>query len=133
VTTPRAFRHATLWIWIGIGLIAATVWYSLDPRPPSWIFAFGPQAIHALAYGMLTFWFGQLYGSLIRRLLIATAFALMGTALEAVQGEMGAGRRMHVDDLLANVLGIGLAVVCLQTPAGRLLLRFDAWLARGRG
>lgn len=130
VTTPASFDRPGLWLAIGIGLIVATVWYSLDPRPPAWAFAFGPQVLHAGTYGLLTFWFGQLYSRPARRLAIAAGFIVMGAALEGLQGEIGGPRRMSLEDVLTNGLGVAIALALLHTPAGGLLRRIDAWLAR---
>jgi VanZ family protein len=58
-----------------------------------------------LAYGLLMFWFSQIYLSEKLRAAHAALFLAMGVALEVLQGLSGA-REYDVVDMLANAAGV---------------------------
>lgn len=71
---------------------------------------------HFLAYGLLMFWFCQLYRVRTARLLHAVLFLLMGVGLEFIQGATGY-RRYDVLDMYANSIGVLLGwALALITP-----------------
>lgn len=80
----------------------------------------GDKLGHLLAYGLLMFWFCQLYLSRKARLAHAVAFLAMGIGLEFLQG-MGGVRHYDVVDMLANALGLaaGWAAARLLPPLFR--------------
>lgn len=90
-------------------MVAAVVWGSLAPAPPS---AGNDKIGHFAVYGVLMFWFAQLYA---RRMFYAAGFIAMGVALEFVQGWLGY-RSFELYDMLANAAG-----VLLGWGAARLL------------
>lgn len=124
-----AFRYRGLWLAIGHALIVATAWVSLDSTPPRWAFAAGDAALHAASYGVLAFWFGQIYPGPVRQLVLALVFVAFGAALEILQAEMTTVRRFEMGDLAANAAGVGVAWILLRTGAGAWLQRFDRRLA----
>jgi VanZ family protein len=90
---------ATGWAWA-----AAIVWLSLTPSPPPVEVAYGDKLGHFAAYGLLMFWFAQLYRV---RVFYAAAFVAMGIGLEFLQGALGY-RTYEVPDMVANTLGVAL-------------------------
>lgn len=98
-------------IGLGWAMVAAIVWGSLTPSPPS---AGNDKVGHFAVYGVLMFWFAQLYA---RRLGCAAGFIAMGIGLEFVQGGLGY-RSFELYDMLANAGG-----VLLGWGAARLLPR----------
>jgi len=80
-------------------MVAAVVWGSLTPSPPS---AGNDKVGHFVVYGVLMFWFAQLYA---RRLPYAAGFIALGVALEFVQGSLGY-RSFELYDMLANSAGV---------------------------
>ena len=80
-------------------MVAAVVWGSLTPSPPS---AGNDKVGHFVVYGVLMFWFAQLYA---RRLPCAAGFVALGVALEFVQGSLGY-RSFELYDMLANSAGV---------------------------
>lgn len=82
-------------------MVAAIVWGSLTPAPPA---AGNDKLGHFATYGVLMFWFAQLYA---RRLAWAAGFVALGAALEVAQGWTGY-RSFEVNDMLANTAGVGL-------------------------
>ncbi|WP_395373154.1 VanZ family protein [Marinicella sp. W31] len=106
----------TIMVAIGWLLVLAIVVLSLVPvsgmmpAVPS-----GDKYGHLLAYGVLMFWFGQLYNNSKHRWLYAFGFMLMGGVLEWLQGMTGF-RQTELLDFLMNVLG-----VCLGLAAAYLI------------
>ena len=82
--------------------MAAIAWLSLTPSPPQVEFRESDKVGHMLAYGLLMFWFAELY---TRRMFFALGFIAMGVGLEFVQGMLGY-RTFDVFDMLANTLGV---------------------------
>ena len=91
-------------------MVAAVVWGSLTPSPPA---AGNDKVGHFVVYGVLMFWFAQLYA---RRLPFAAGFIALGIALEFAQGWLGY-RSFELYDMLANGAGV------LLGWGGALLLR----------
>ena len=77
----------------------------------------GDKLGHLLAYGLLMFWFCQLYRSGKARLAHAVAFLAIGVGLEFLQGISGL-REDDLVDMLANALGVaaGWAAARLLPP-----------------
>ena len=85
-------------------MVAAVVWLSLTPEPPSLDFKESDKVGHFVAYGALMFWFSQLYQGRAR-LFYGAGFIAMGIGLEFVQGALGY-RTYEVFDMYANALGV---------------------------
>jgi VanZ family protein len=94
-------------------MAAAIVWQSLTARPLAIDLESGDKLGHFAGYGVLMFWFAQLY---LRRLAWAAGFIALGIALEFMQGWLGY-RSFELYDMLANALGV------LLGWAGALLRR----------
>ncbi|HEX6268109.1 MAG TPA: hypothetical protein VFZ81_14590 [Burkholderiales bacterium] len=94
-------RLRALWLAVGWSLVAAVVWLSLTPAPPE-LGKGGDKLGHLLGYGLLMFWFAQLY---LRRVFYAAGFIAMGVALELLQGWLGY-RSLEGYDMLANSAGV---------------------------
>ena len=88
------------WAWA-----AAIVWLSLAPAPPKVDFSHSDKLGHFAGYGLLMFWFSQLYLKRIIRAAYAAGFIAMGIGLEFLQGHLGY-RTYEVFDMYANTLGV---------------------------
>jgi VanZ family protein len=88
------------WAWAG-----AIVWLSLTPAPPRVEFSHGYEIGHFLGYGLLMFWFCQLYPRRPARIAYAALFIAMGVGLEFLQGQFGY-RTYDVLDMFANSAGV---------------------------
>ena len=88
------------WAWA-----AAIVWLSLTPSPPEVDIAHSDKLGHFAAYGLLMFWFAQLYPERKARVAHALGFIAMGVGLEFAQGQLGY-RTYEVFDMYANTLGV---------------------------
>jgi VanZ family protein len=111
-----------LWRIAGVILIAAIWILSLAPALPHTGIEHGDKFGHALAYIVLTWWWGQLSTAFRTRALMAVAFALMGVAIEYAQGATG-WRSFDPRDMLANAIGVAIGFALLYTPAGTVLTR----------
>ena len=96
----RTAGIAAGWAWA-----AAIVWLSLTPSPPEVEIAYSDKLGHFAAYGLLMFWFSQLYQERNSRIAYALGFVAMGVALELLQGQFGT-RTSEVFDMYANALGV---------------------------
>jgi len=83
------------------------------------------KVAHFVSYGSLSFWFGMLYAGRARQFGIAAAFALMGVAIEFLQG-LTDYRSFEVEDMVANAVGAALGWGLAQTPLRNAL----AWAER---
>jgi len=93
------------WAWA-----AAIVWLSLTPSPPEVDVAHSDKLGHFAAYGLLMFWFSQLYFRRRTRMAYALGFIAMGVGLEFLQGHLGY-RNYDVFDMYANTIGVLLGCV----------------------
>ena len=86
-------------------MVAAIVWVSLTPSPPKVDFAASDKLGHLLGYGLLMFWFAQLYAGRAARAAYAALFVAMGVTLEFLQGQLGY-RTYDLFDMFANTAGV---------------------------
>ena len=122
--TRRPLQFSHLWQAIGWLMVAVVVWLSLTPEPPHpptpWLA--WDKAQHALAYGLLMYWFRQAFQPHWRWPLF---LLLLGVTLEYLQG-LGGVRTSDTNDMIANAIGVVLGLALSYTPLGRLLSRVDA-------
>jgi VanZ family protein len=91
----------SLWLAAGWAMVAAIVYGSVMHSPPSLGFEQSDKLEHLGSYGLVTFWFCQLYLERRVRLGYALGFAALGVALEFVQGWLGY-RDFEVADMVAD-------------------------------
>ena len=116
--TP-AYRYRRIWFVLGWGMIAAVVVLSLIPLEVD-LGNNRDKLAHFAAYGGLSFWFGMLIEGRGRELRIAVAFALMGVALEFLQG-LTDYRTFEIADMVANAMGAAFGWGLAQTPLRNVL------------
>lgn len=125
MTMDGGMRYLRWWRSVGAIFLVTVVVGSLLPLSPM-AQVFNDKLEHFLVYFLLMAWFGQLYR---RRLILVTAFVLMGLVLEILQGQT---RYRYFDwyDVAANSTGILVAWATLFTPLGRSMAAIDHWLQR---
>ena len=122
------FKYAKLWLTLGWLLVALIVFLSLWPKPPKPMELKGIDKIsHITAYMTLTLWFANIYPQRSTRLQMSIGFFVMGVCLEFLQG-MTQYRTFSYIDMLANGIGIFLALYLAKTRLATYLLRLDTWL-----
>lgn len=129
-TDPEArllYWHG-LWLTIGWLLVVAVILLSLIKSPVSLPYPQGDKSGHLLAYGVLMFWFAQVYAKRANRLGIALALLLLGCTLEIVQ--LTVDRYFEYADMLANAVGILLGWLVSPPRSPHLLSKVEACLLR---
>ncbi|MCG6918684.1 MAG: VanZ family protein [Deltaproteobacteria bacterium] len=122
------FRYAKLWLILGWLLVALIIFLSLYPKPPQPLeFEQSDKVSHILAYMILMLWFANIYPQRSSQLQLSIGFFVMGVCLELLQG-MTQYRTFSYIDMLANGLGILLALYLAKTRLATYLLRLDTWL-----
>jgi VanZ family protein len=124
-------RYRRIWLLLGWGMVFSVVVLSLIPIDVD-IPKGGDKVAHFIAYGSMSFWFGMLFAGRARQLGIAITFAVMGVAIEFLQG-MTDYRSFEVADMVANAVGAALGWGLAQTPLGNALdwaERLLSWLTR---
>src|SRR5213593_3896304 len=132
--TQLSQRHRRIWLLLGWGMVVAVVVLSLIPLDVDLV-QNEDKLAHFVAYGSLSFWFGMLVEGRGRELRIAVAFALLGAALEFLQG-LTDYRTFEIADMTANAIGAALGWGLAQTPLRNVLdwmERLIAAASRSRG
>jgi VanZ family protein len=110
-------------------MAATIVWLSLTPSPPKLDIQQGDKLGHLAAYGVLMFWFCQLYRSRRARVGYALGFIAMGIAIEFIQRATGY-RSFELWDMVADGAGVLIGWL-LAVPAGHgLPARLEAAISR---
>ena len=119
---PSAFANR-LWLIGGVTILVLLWTLSLMPHPPAIDVQNGDKYGHLAMYGGTMWWWGQYWTKFRQRLALAIIFALMGVAIEFIQGWSG-WRSFEVMDMLANSVGVLLGWALVYTPLGSLLALF---------
>ncbi len=123
-------RLRPLWLLCGWAMLATVIWLSLTGDPPQIAeFPFADKLKHFLAYAVLMAWFGQIYTTVTTQRGWLIGLALLGVALEFLQG-WGGQRFFEYADMLANTLGALLGYWLTCGPLAGTLARVDLRLAR---
>ena len=122
-------RYAKLWLILGWLLVAVIVFLSLWPKAPQpFEFEQSDKLSHIVAYMILMLWFANIYPQRSSQVQISIGFFVMGVCLEFLQ-RMTGYRTFSYADMLANGLGILLALYLAKTRLANYLLRLDTWLS----
>jgi len=123
------FTYAKLWLTLGWLLVALIVFLSLWPKPPQPLeFEQSDKVYHVIVYMILMLWFANIYPQRSSQLQLSLGFFVMGVCLELLQG-MTESRTFSYTDMLANGLGILLALYLAKTRFATYLLLLDTWLS----
>jgi VanZ family protein len=116
------FRYEKLWVSIGVAILIAILYFSLErneklPRVPG-----GDKLHHFIAYGILMAWWAQLI--VVRRLRLALAFVALGVVIEYLQ-PIVSNRFFEAMDMVANSVGVAIGWLCMLTPLQHTLAWID--------
>ena len=124
------FRYAKLWLTLGWLLVALIIFLSLYPKPPQPLeFEQSDKLSHIIAYLTLMLWFANIYARRSLQFHLSIGFFVMGVCLELLQG-MTEYRMFSYGDMLANGIGILLALYLAKTRLATYLLRLDTHLSK---
>lgn len=122
-----ALRFARLWRVSAWLLLAAVVIMSLIPGPPSPPVLTWDKSQHAIAWGVLAWWFLQAWEG--RRPIGWCLFLLAVAAIvELLQGTTGY-RTADGLDMLANTVGVAIGFTLWYTPLGGTFHWAEGWAA----
>jgi VanZ family protein len=122
------FKYARLWLTLGWLFVAVIVFLSLYPKPPQPLeFEQSDKLSHIIAYMILMLWFANIYPQRSSQAKMSLGFFVMGVCLELLQG-MTAYRTFAYADMLANGIGILLALYLAKTRFASYLVRLDTYL-----
>ena len=122
------FKYAKLWLTLGWLLVALIIFLSLYPKPPQPLeFEQSDKLSHIIAYMILILWFANIYPKRSLQFQFSVGFFGMGVCLELLQG-MTEYRTFAYADMLANGIGILLALYLAKTRLATYLLRLDTYL-----
>jgi VanZ family protein len=128
ITRPEAgpqLRLAALWWSIGWAVVVFTAIACLEPARYVPNVHLWDKLEHALAFFGMTLWFGGL-ARRSRYPLIAFLLVLFGGAIEVAQGAMQLGRDEDFIDLVADSVGISVALAALYLGLGA----WACWIER---
>jgi VanZ family protein len=125
--TRSRLRFARLWWTIGWCMVATVAFASLKPNVDFPDFAESDKVAHFSAYCAMAFWFAGMTDR-SRYPILAVLLILLGGAIELAQGVMGFGRSADWHDLLANSMGIGVAIIAAYAGLGSWMSRIERLL-----
>ena len=118
----RPLRYRRIWLALGLVGIGIMLVLSLAPMAGGLVYPGQDKVEHVLGYIAMSSWFAALFE---RRgyWLLALLLLLLGVGVEFAQEWMSIGRMGDWRDVVANTIGIGLALLIAS-------LRRESWLAR---
>ena len=133
-TSNPDLRFKWLWLLIGYGAIVLVVYLSLtgDPVKVNQVVPYQDKVLHMLAYFLLAFWFAQIYHVWQHVLFWLVFFLGLGLLMEYLQG-FSTARHAEVGDMIANAIGVAIALVLSRTRLRYTLVRFERLLGRQAG
>lgn len=126
----QILRYRSLWLVLGWLQVAGIIYLSLTSHPPP-----GPdlpnfdKIAHLGAYGLLMFWFCQIYPTWRMRTIISVSFVCMGISLEFLQGWSGV-RMFEYWDMVANTAGVVLGGVMAMFVRKNFLSILESSISR---
>jgi len=118
-------KYRKLWLFIGYMLIAIVVYQTLTAHPVGVdMLSFSDKFLHTVGYFILMGWFVQIYHGRQQRVLWTVFFITMGIGMEFLQ-DLGGVRFYEVNDMLANGLGVILALGLSNTKFSNIILIFE--------
>jgi len=134
VSAPAGrLRWHRLWVALGALIMAWTLWMALRPDPDITLAVpEGDKILHAFTFTCLMGWWGNIYRRPRGRWGSALLCLGFGIFIEFAQW-LDPPRDADVWDVVADSVGIVLALVLLRTPLARVLSEVERrWLGRKR-
>jgi len=122
-------RYRKLWLIVGYLLIALVIFLSLTSSPVQFdtSLPYQDKLFHALAYFSITFWFMQIYHIKHHVFQWVIFFLCLGLLLEYLQG-FDSGRYSELADMVANAVGVIVAVGLARTPLRFSLMKLESYI-----
>jgi VanZ family protein len=124
----QALRWAMLWHSTAWLLVATVVYLSLAADMPAVPGEDSDKYGHLIAYGVMMYWFTQIYGRLRARIVIAAGLIALGIVLEFLQGYSGY-RSFEYADMIANAVGVFLGWIAAPPRTPNVLSSIEKTVA----
>ncbi len=111
---PARLPRGVRWTLVGLSLVPV-FWLSLAPSDDVPSVGFSDKIQHGLAFCILTVGYGLLFPR--RRAGVIVGVAVLGIAIEVLQGVMPFGRDAEFADLFADAIGIAFGLMLLRLLA----------------
>ncbi|CAM5403582.1 VanZ family protein [Rhodanobacter lindaniclasticus] len=129
----RRLHWHRLWVGLGGAIMAWVLWMALTPEPDLTLaFPYGDKLLHATTFCCLMGWWGNVYPDRRARGRAALACLAFGVLIECAQW-FDPPRDADVLDVLADGIGVLLALLLLRTPLARVLCSLERVLLHRRG
>jgi len=118
-------RYPRAWFCAGLLMAGIITFYCLLPSDKVPQLGIWDKAEHAVAFGLLAFWFA----SVVARwdyIFMLLALVALGGGIEIAQGLMKMGREADIHDFFSDCVGIGIGLAVALTPLGH----WPSWLER---
>lgn len=132
VQTSVRLRWHGIWVALGGAIMLFVMWMALMPDPSITLsFTYGDKLLHASTFCGLTGWWGNIYRGYRARAWVALGCLAFGVFIELAQW-LDPPRDASGWDVLADAIGILLALVLLRTPLARVLANLEGYIERRR-
>ena len=125
-------RWHAAWVSFGVLIMLWTLWMALTPDPDVTLaFPYGDKLLHATTFCFLMGWWGNVYRERRPRGWAALGCLAFGIFIEFAQW-LDPPRDADAFDVLADGVGIALALLLLRTPLASVLASAESWSVRRR-
>ncbi|MEO6801468.1 MAG: VanZ family protein [Rhodanobacter sp.] len=122
----QRLRWQTAWVVLGTLIMAWTLWMALTPDPDITLpFPNGDKVLHVITFTCLMGWWGNVYRARRPRAWAALGCLAFGIFIEFAQW-FDPPREADVFDVLADSIGILIALLLLRTPLAGVLASVEA-------
>ena len=126
----QRLRWHTAWVVLGGLIMGWTLWMALTPDPDITLsFPYGDKLLHATTFTCLMGWWGNVYRARRARGWAALGCLTFGIFIEFAQW-LDPPRDADAFDVLADGIGIFIALLLLRTPLSRVLAGVEAFSRR---
>lgn len=133
VQTSMRLRWHRIWIALGGAIMLWVLWMALTPDPGITLeIPYGDKLLHATTFTCLMGWWGNVYRARRARGWAALGCLAFGVFIEFAQW-LDPPRDADALDVLADGVGIAMALLLLRTPLASVLASVEAWSVRRRG
>lgn len=132
VQTSGRLRWHAWWVLLGVLIMGWTLWMALTPDPGITLaFPYGDKLLHATTFCCLMGWWGNVYRERRPRGWTALGCLAFGVFIEFAQW-LDPPRDADAYDVIADGIGILVALLLLRTPLARVLAGVEAGSAHRR-
>lgn len=126
----KQLKYLRFWLILGWSMVFLVVIMSVIPSPDVLdVLTTRDKLVHLVAYSVLMLWFGCIYSSGRRYLILGLVLILLGIVLELLQG-MTSYRYFEYKDMIVNGLGVFIGWLLSLTRVSSLLIFVEQRIMR---